>query len=395
MIDRIKQQFRHWFSTRDQDAALRKRLEDLREKVPVPAFWLLGKTQSGKTTLVKHLTGADEAEIGHGFRPCTRTSRRYDFPSPEAPLLTFIDTRGLDEPGYDADEDLAAFDAQAHVIVVTVKALDHAQENLLDTLKKVRRARPARPVLLVLTCLHEGYPQQQHPTPYPYGTDQEAAAVPEDLRRSLDEQKRRFEGLVDRVVPIDITRPEEGFHEVAYGGEQLRQALLDMLPTAYRQTLITLDNATNELKDAYARAAAPRILAYTFMAAAAGAIPIPLLDLLVLPGIQTKMVHDLAALYGRPLDGKRFLELSASLGLGVVARLAARQLIKLIPVVGPIAGSALAGTSTYALGKSFCYYYSAVHKGHVPDANDLKEYYRDQLRKAEEAWGKLRNQSQE
>src|SRR5690242_20111268 len=105
MLDRIKDTLRSWFSTKEHDAALQQRLEDLRTRVPVPVFWLLGKTQSGKTSIIKALTGADDAEVGHGFRPCTRTSRRYDFPSPEAALLTFIDTRGLDEPGYDPAED--------------------------------------------------------------------------------------------------------------------------------------------------------------------------------------------------------------------------------------------------------------------------------------------------
>src|SRR5262245_33028341 len=167
-----------------------------------------------------------------------------------------------------------------------------------------------------------------------------------------------------------------------------------MLPAAYRQTLISLDDATNDLKDAYSRAAAPRILSYSLWAAAAGAIPIPLLDLVILPTIQSKMINELATLYGQPMDGARFMEMAGSRGLGVVVGQAARQLVKLIPVVGPIAGSALAGTATYALGKSFCYYYSATHKGHVPSAADLKEYYREQLRKAEEEWAKLRNRNQ-
>src|SRR5262245_32715502 len=327
MMDKFKQRFRNWFSTAEGDAALQQRLAELRTKVPVPVFWMLGKTQSGKTSMIKFLTGADDAEIGHGFKPCTRTSRLYNFPGDEVPLMTFIDTRGLDEPGYDAAEDIAAFDTQAHVVIVTVRALDHAQENLLNTLREIRKARAHRPVLLALTCLHEGYPQQQHPQPYPYGIEQEATAVPEDLRRSIEEQKRRFEGLVDRVVPIDLTKPEEGFNEANYGGDQLRTALLEMLPQAYRQTLIALDEGTNELKDAYSRAAAPRILSYSMWAAAAGAIPIPLLDLFLLPAIQSKMIHDLANLYGKPMDGARFLELAGSLGLGVVVRQAARQLV--------------------------------------------------------------------
>jgi uncharacterized protein (DUF697 family) len=95
------------------------------------------------------------------------------------------------------------------------------------------------------------------------------------------------------------------------------------------------------------------------------------------------------------MDAKRFLELAASLGMGFVVRHAARQLVKLIPIVGPIAGSALAGTSTYALGRSFCYYYTAVRKGHVPGADELKEYYRDQLRRAEETWQQARSRARQ
>src|SRR4051812_44375081 len=168
MFERIS----NWFTSR-KEKQLDSKMDDLRHKVPVPVFWLLGKTQSGKTSLIKYLTGADEAEIGQGFKPCTRFSRLYQFPTPEAPLLSFIDTRGIDEPGYDAAEDLARFNAEAHVVLVTVKALDHAQENILGPLRTIRAAQPHRPVVLILTCLHEAYPQQQHPQPYPFGTDQE------------------------------------------------------------------------------------------------------------------------------------------------------------------------------------------------------------------------------
>src|SRR5262245_23412965 len=164
MFDRVKR----WFSSEAQKAKIGEQLEALRERTPVPVLWLFGKTQSGKTSIIKYLTGADEAEIGHGFQPCTRFSRRYQFPNADAPLLTFLDTRGLDEPGYDPTEDLAQFNASAHAMIVVVKALDHAQENVLKHLRVVRNSKPSRPVVLVLTCLHEAYPQQQHPQPYPF-----------------------------------------------------------------------------------------------------------------------------------------------------------------------------------------------------------------------------------
>src|SRR5438128_1104130 len=136
MFDTVKR----WFSPAERDARLQYHLEQLRQRTPVPVFWLFGKTQTGKTSIIKFLTGADEAEIGHGFRPCTRFSREYQFPTADAPLLNFLDTRGLDEPDYDPAEDLARFNPTAHVVVVTVKVLDHAQEHVLAHLRTLRAA---------------------------------------------------------------------------------------------------------------------------------------------------------------------------------------------------------------------------------------------------------------
>ena len=74
---------------------------DAAEQVPFltgvttsPVLWLLGKVQSGKTSIVRAFTGSDEATIGNGFTPATRTARLFAFP-PEAPVLRFLDTRGL------------------------------------------------------------------------------------------------------------------------------------------------------------------------------------------------------------------------------------------------------------------------------------------------------------
>src|SRR6516162_6452703 len=115
MFEKVK----HWFSTPGAEVEFQDQLANLRKKAPVPVFWLFGKTQSGKTSIIKYLTGAAEAEIGQGFQPCTRHSRQYQFPTPEAPLLIFLDTRGVDEPAYDPAEDLARSDQQAHLVVVT------------------------------------------------------------------------------------------------------------------------------------------------------------------------------------------------------------------------------------------------------------------------------------
>jgi uncharacterized protein (DUF697 family) len=364
----------------DLDAAL----SELRAKSPAPVFWLLGKTQSGKTSVIRYLTGAEDAAIGNGFRPTTRTTRMYPFPTADAPVLSFLDTRGLDEPGYDPAEDVAACDPKAHLVIVTAKLRDFAQGAVKNTLEKARAVNRTRPVVLALTCLHEAFPQRQHPQPYPASVGD----FPDPVPRLVAEQSERFAGLFDAVVPIDLTRPEEGFDDPNYGGDAFKSELLRLLPAAYRQTLLRLAEFTEALKDIHLKHAVPIIVGYASMAASAGAIPVPFVDLLVLPGIQSRMVFHLAKLYGQPLDGKRFLELAASLGMGLLARQAIREVVKFIPYVGSAAGSAMAWGTTYALGRAFCLYYQEVHDGHVPDAARLKRFYQDQLAEAERRWRK-------
>jgi 50S ribosomal subunit-associated GTPase HflX len=79
---------------RVDDVALAAALSEVRSRHPLPVVWLIGKTQSGKTSIIRALTGSPLAEIGNGFRPCTATTRLYDFPA-DAPLVRFLDTRGL------------------------------------------------------------------------------------------------------------------------------------------------------------------------------------------------------------------------------------------------------------------------------------------------------------
>ncbi|MFN7845192.1 MAG: GTPase family protein [Pirellula sp.] len=139
---------------------LKKELETVRNRASIPTLWLFGKTGSGKSSIVRRLTGSTDAKIGQGFRPETKFSRRYDFPNGEETLLRFLDTRGLGEAYYDPSEDIESFHSSSHLVLVTVRIVDHALDSLVKPLQQIRKASPDRPVLLVLTCLHEASPER-------------------------------------------------------------------------------------------------------------------------------------------------------------------------------------------------------------------------------------------
>ncbi len=364
------------------DRDLEATFAQARERVPVPVLWLLGRTQSGKSSITKYLTGSNDAEIGEGYKPTTKHSREYPFPDAESPLITILDTRGIDEPNYDSSDDVRAFNQKAHLVVITVKALDHGQENVLKMVEMIRNDNPRRPILLALTCLHEADPTNPLPMPYPFGSTLTPNGISENLARSITAQSQRFQHLVDGVVCIDITRPEEGYPEPNYGGEALKTAILEHLPESYRQSMLMVDRASQEFRDAALRRARPVILGYTALAAGAGAIPIPFVDLLLLPVIQSRMITDLSKVYNQPTEGKRFLEIASSLGLAALTRQASRELAKAIPFVGSAASASLAGASTYALGRACCLYFRSIQEGHIPTEAEIREYFEESMNRA-------------
>lgn len=368
----------------------------LRLGSPPPVIWLFGKVQSGKTSIIRALTGAEQAQIGSGFAPCTRWASRYDFPNADVPLAVFLDTRGLGEAGYDPHEDFAAFRAQAHMLLVVVKAMDMALEQLLAALRTLVREKPSWPLIVAQTTLHQGYPpdRHEHVYPYPFASSPWPPAVPAELARALTFQRKLFAGMpIQCFIPIDVTLPEDEFHQPFYGREALLEALEAAHPHAVYQTLTQLPELRHELKSLHFRRAQPHILAYASAAAAVGAVPLPIADLPAISALQLKMLHTIASIYRQPLRIKSFLELVGTVGLGVLFRQGARSLLKFIPGFGSALSGIHAGATTYALGCALCFYYQVVFDGHLPNPKQLHAFYHQKraegmqlLRQAEERW---------
>jgi uncharacterized protein (DUF697 family)/predicted GTPase len=360
-------------------------LREARTKLPVPVLWLLGKTQSGKTSIIRALTGSQAAEIGNGFQPCTRSSRFYDFPA-EAPVVRFLDTRGLGEVSYDPGDDMQYCESQAHLLIVVTKVADINPAAVFDVLHTIRRRHPEWPVLVVQTSLHELYPDGfQHIQPWPYAGDALPQTVPVDLRRAIRAQ-RGVLGQLPGSAPVcwmavDLTLPEDGFAPPDYGLETLWQAIEALLPVGLQGQL----SGNQEMHGLYARTAHQHITGYAFAAAGLGALPV--VDLVAVSAVQAKLLHSLALLYGQRWDKSTVTEFLSLVGAGIasgyVARLLSRAVVKIIPVwgqtLGALWGASSSGAATYALGKAAIYFFARRKDGLNVDSTALRHIYAEEL----------------
>lgn len=370
----------HVFTPQVSDEQVAELLARARDQLPPPVIWLFGKAQSGKTSLIRALTGSTRAEIGSGFRPCTRTAARYAFPDEEHPFVEFLDTRGLGEVAYDPAEDLTRFAGEAHLLLVVVKATDHALAPLVEPLQQIRRAKPAWPVLVAQTCLHEAYPPGQgHVLPYPWTSPGEPLPAESDLARTLATQRAELEWLGATFVPLDFTLPEDGLAPEFYGLDALWSALESALPHGLRAMLADQAGVRESLRDVYFQRAHAHVLSYAAAAGLAAGIPLPLVDVPLVLGVQAKMFHALATLYGQELSPARFAEVAGTLGVGFLARLGGRELLKFIPGFGSTVAALYAAASTYALGRTLCAYFSYARAGDLPDPEMLRQLYAEQF----------------
>lgn len=204
-----------------------------------PVVWLLGKTGAGKTAIVVALTGDPGAEVAAEFAPCTRTATFYDLP-PEAPLLRFLDTRGLGDVGYDPAEDIAWCERRAHLLLVVMQVDDPVQEPVLSVVREARRRHSEWPLVVAQTGLHRLYPSgTRHPEPYRYtGSEADLSdpMIPHALRQALAYQRKLFGGLPGpppRFVPVDLTTCEDALPPRDFGLAALWKAIERAAPLSF------------------------------------------------------------------------------------------------------------------------------------------------------------------
>jgi len=130
---------------------------------------------------------------------------------------------------------------------------------------------------------------------------------------------------------------------------------------------------------------------YTLGALVPAVIPIPLVDLVALIGIQTKMVHSLTQVYGVEFSEQMSRAAITSLitsVLPVAITPLLASLVKFIPGVGQISGVAsmlvLAGAATHALGMVFVWHFERGGTLADFDAQAAKVYFKEEFEKGKQ-----------
>jgi uncharacterized protein (DUF697 family) len=121
---------------------------------------------------------------------------------------------------------------------------------------------------------------------------------------------------------------------------------------------------------------------HVLYAVGAGAVPIPLVDMAFVAGVQLGMIQKLCNLYDVPFTIAQSNSLIAAIAGGTIARMGA-SFIKGIPGVGFLLGGIsmpiLSGASTYAVGQVFITHFESKGTLDNIDIETMKKAYEEQI----------------
>ncbi len=156
---------------------------------------------------------------------------------------------------------------------------------------------------------------------------------------------------VDKLLPTSCGGGEKIDDPIyQYGIEALRKQIFMLLPDAARTYFARVTHDRELLE----RRAEHIVRTSSTMAATATAQPLPTVpDAALIMPIQVNMLIQLTKLHGRELTVDLAAKLLGPLIARVAGRFAFEQLMKFVPGIGSVVGSAVAWAMTYALGMGY------------------------------------------
>lgn len=275
---------------------------------------MIGDVNAGKSSTLNQLMGKPVANVG--AKPGeTVHVKKYAYKE----NILFVDTPGLDDIVQKHSEETLKFYKEADVILFFLNAagtvLSETERASLEQISKVNQD-----IILVLNKIDA------------------AEDIPDLVKYVQDHTKNQFV-----VTPIS-SRTGENM-------ELLQSEVLQILEVKKKDLLMAANMAN---KSAIAN---KWILAAGGSAAAIGATPIPGADFVPLTALQVGLMLRLSTLYDKRISKGNAKELIITTVVGNVGKTIFRQIIKVVPGAGMVAGASVAGAMTIALGHAVKYAY--------------------------------------
>ncbi|MEO5953715.1 MAG: DUF697 domain-containing protein, partial [Chloroflexia bacterium] len=161
--------------------------------------------------------------------------------------------------------------------------------------------------------------------------------------------------------------------------EKLLPALVDALP----DLAVALGRELPSLR----RNMAGRVIKHSaILNTAAGAEPIPFIDIPVLLTTQGRMVLKIAAIYGEPFSAKHAKELIGTIAGGLAFRYLAQQGAKLVPVGGWAVAGGIAALGTWSIGQVAIEYFES---GKRLSRQQMRDMYKNILKRDQHSFEKV------
>jgi small GTP-binding protein len=294
---------------------------------------IVGPVNAGKSTLFNTLEGKDVAEVS--ALPGTTKTAQMRAMGP----FTLVDTPGFGEVGGVDRAGLAARSAsEADAILLLLDAGAGLRQGDADLLAYLQSL--GRPVVVALNKIDL------------LGREYEKVVADASARLGVG------------VVPISA---KKGTHVA----EKLVPALVEALP----DLAVALGRELPPLR----RAMANKVIRQSaVLNTAAGAEPIPFIDIPVLLTTQGRMVLKIAAIYGEPFTARHAKELMGTIAGGLAFRFLAQQGAKLVPAGGWAVAAGIAALGTWAIGQVAIEYFES---GKRLTRQQMREMYKHILKR--------------
>lgn len=343
---------------------------------------VIGNSGVGKSTLINAVLGEDKAEVGSGSAGITKALTIYESKDETIPLR-LIDTIGF-EPSFRKKK--AAIDAvkkwskeQAKDgnpdtdINVIWFCVDGTSRKLFpDAIKSLSKATAMWKSVPVIAVITKSY------------SEPERKENVQMVYEAVNQQKKASVNLkaVIPVVAETYTLNATAF-AAPEGIARLIEATNDAMPEGKQAAKQDVEAFSLKRKRVLAQSV---VVASTAAGVAAGALPLPMADALVLSGIELAEINAIAGIFGLKSgdESKKFIDTIVEVGTVSAIAKAAIGALKAIPginVAASVLNAVIAGCFVAAIGEGSAIAFEMVYKGEktLDDLDWIKKFMEEKL----------------